>query len=77
MFPKKLVIPLNRLVSITHRCSNHQQGIHSLLKRAHTQFCAEDKWIQDHAQTGTGLWLNNCWRGLLLGGAVWVLGGAK
>ncbi|CAK9102619.1 Copia protein [Durusdinium trenchii] len=23
-----------------------------------------DKWIQDHAQTGTGLWLNNCWRGL-------------
>ena len=28
---------------------------------------AEDPWIQNHAQEGNGLWLNNCWRGLFLG----------
>lgn len=24
----------------------------------------QDPWIQNHAQEGNGLWLNNCWRGL-------------
>ena len=30
----------------------------------------EDAWIMNHAQVGTGLYLNNCWRGLQLGFAV-------
>ena len=27
-------------------------------------YVQSDPWIREHAQKGTGLWLNNCWRGL-------------